>query len=53
MPLLKKKVYTLVPIPEDIKTDEEVFVIPETGECFRTYEYPLNFVIPVFKHFWP
>lgn len=41
MPLLKKKVYDLAPYPGDLKPSEELFVIPETRECFRSYEYPL------------
>ena len=39
MPLLKKKIYNLTPSPKNLKASEELFVIPETKECFRSYEY--------------
>ncbi len=39
MPLFKKKIYHLSPSPKDLKASEELFVIPETKECFRSYEY--------------
>ncbi|XP_028399830.1 tyrosine-protein kinase BAZ1B-like isoform X2 [Dendronephthya gigantea] len=38
MPLLKKKIYNLSPSPKDLKESEELFVIPETKECFRSYD---------------
>lgn len=40
MPLLGKKSYKLSPFPKDLKPEEEVFVIKETNEVFRSYEYP-------------
>ncbi|KAJ7388130.1 Histidine-containing phosphotransfer protein 3 [Desmophyllum pertusum] len=40
MPLLGKKSYKPNPLPKDLKSEEEVFVIKETNEVFRKYEYP-------------
>lgn len=40
MPLLGKKLYKPNSIPKDLKAEEEVFVIKETNEVFRSYEYP-------------
>ena len=39
MPLLKNKIHHLSPSPKDLKDGEEVFVVPQTKECFRSYEY--------------
>lgn len=44
MPLLGKKSYKPSPLPKDLKSEEEVFVIKETNEVFRSYEYPFVFL---------
>ena len=44
MPLLGKKSYKPSPLPNDLKSEEEVFVIKETNEVFRSYEYPFVFL---------
>ena len=44
MPILGKKSYKPSPLPKDLKSEEEVFVIKETNEVFRSYEYPLCFL---------
>jgi hypothetical protein len=38
MPLLGRKEHQAVPLPDDLKDDDLVFVIPYTGEIFREYE---------------
>ena len=40
MPLLGKKCFKPSPLPKDLKSEEEIFVIKETNEVFRSYEYP-------------
>jgi len=45
MPLLGKKLYKPNPLPKDLRTEEEVFVIKETNEVFRSYEYPFEIVL--------
>lgn len=40
MPLLGKKSFKPNPLPKDLRSAEEVFVIKETNEVFRSYEYP-------------
>jgi hypothetical protein len=41
MPLLGKKTYSFASPPDDIKQNEEVFVIKQTNEVFKSYKYPL------------
>ncbi|KAM7221413.1 imitation switch two complex protein 1 [Rhypophila decipiens] len=38
MVLYKRKPVQLVPVPDDIGPDDEVWTIKETGEVFKTYE---------------
>jgi len=45
MPLLGKKLYKPNPLPKDLRTEEEVFVIKETNEVFRSYEEYVNRII--------
>jgi len=37
---LGKKSFKPNPLPKDLRSVEEVFVIKETNEVFRSYEYP-------------
>jgi hypothetical protein len=40
MPLYKRKLYTLMKPPKDLKLDEQVFQVRFTKEIFRQYQYP-------------
>ncbi len=40
MPLYKRKLYTLMKPPKDLKLDEQVFQVRFTKEIFREYQYP-------------
>ena len=42
MPLLGKKTYYFASPPDDIQHNDEVFVIKQTNEVFKSYKYPLN-----------
>lgn len=42
MPLLGKKPYSFASPPDDIQQNDEVFVIKETNEVFKSYKYPLQ-----------
>lgn len=44
MPLLGKKSFKPSPLPKDLKSEEQVFVIKETNEVFRSYEYPFKII---------
>ncbi len=41
MPLLKRRPYTVMKPPKDLKPNEEVFQVRFTKEIFRDYQYPV------------
>ncbi len=43
MPLLKRRPYTVMKPPKDLKPNEEVFQVRFTKEIFRDYQYPVIF----------
>ena len=52
MPLFKKKIYNLSRSPKDLKASEELFVIPETKECFRSYDEYIKKVFLYSSQHW-
>ena len=48
MPLLGGKRYNLQPPPDDLKPEEEIFVVKATNEVCRSYEYPLRSHITIY-----